>query len=77
MKAVKTNPAKSRSFEGIVEIGQVRLIGAACLPEKAKVRVILFEAPIQQVPRIASPRLAHPEEAADFRMEVEKHHPNA
>ncbi len=62
----------SRSFEGIVVNGQVRLIGGACLPEKARVRVILSDAQIQEVPRLASPRLAHPEDAADFRMEVKE-----
>lgn len=71
MKA-KANSVQNRSFEGIVSNGKVQLLGGACLPEKARVRVFLFDPQIRDLPRLASPRLVHPEEAADFRMEVEK-----
>jgi hypothetical protein len=50
-------------IEGIVENGQIRLLGNVTLPERAKVFVVLESGP---VPRVYSPRLAHPEQAGDF-----------
>ena len=61
------------TYEGVVENGQVRLPAAVTLPEKAKVYVVVpgsFDMEVQRVPKIASPRLVHPEQAADFVKEV-------
>ena len=61
------------TYEGVVENGQVRLPAAVTLPEKAKVYVVVpgvFDMEVQRVPKIPSPRLVHPEQAADFVKEV-------
>ena len=58
------------TVEGIVDHGQIRLKTNISLPEKAKVYVIIPDVQIEQGARIFSPRLAHPEQAADFRMEI-------
>ncbi|MCC7354333.1 MAG: hypothetical protein IT330_11300 [Anaerolineae bacterium] len=49
------------TFEGIVEHGQIKL--------KTKVYVVVPDMQVEQTARIASPRLAHPEQAGDFEME--------
>ncbi len=59
--------------EGVVENGCVRLPEGVLLPEKAKVYVVVPEAPevgVQRVVNIASPRLVHPEQVKDFVKEV-------
>jgi hypothetical protein len=64
---------KVTTYEGVVENGQVRLPAGVTLPEKAKVYVVIpgvFDMEVQRVPKIASPRLVHPEQAADFVKEV-------
>ena len=61
---------KVTTFEGIVENGQVRLPADVRLPEKAKVYVVVPDVEVKQIAYIASPRLAHPEEAKDFQMQV-------
>jgi len=58
------------TFEGIVENGQIRLPATVRLPERAKVYVVIPDVEIQTVAYIGSPRLAHPEQAADFKKEV-------
>jgi len=74
------------TYEGVVENGQVHLPSGVVLPEKATVYVVVpqttaeSELPVidlpnpwlpgQPPPRIRSPRLAHPEQAADFVKEV-------
>ncbi|OGQ79651.1 MAG: hypothetical protein A3F90_16330 [Deltaproteobacteria bacterium RIFCSPLOWO2_12_FULL_60_19] len=65
------------TLEGIVENGQIRLPAAVRLPEKAKVYVIIPDVEVQTVAYIGSPRLAHPEQAADFRKEVIEELPDA
>ena len=54
------------TFEGTVENGQIRLRDDVSLPEHAKVYVVIpdFEAAPQA--HVYSPRLAHPQQAADF-----------
>ena len=59
-----------QTIEGIVENGAIRLSGNVCLPEKTKVLVIVPDLRGDNAPRIESPRLAHPEQAADFRKQV-------
>jgi hypothetical protein len=57
-------------YEGIVENGQIRLIDNIRLPDKTKVYVVIPARRGEKAVRIFSPRLAHPEQAADFRMRV-------
>lgn len=57
-------------IEGIIEQGQVKLLSDVRLPEKTKVYVIVPEARAENTAHIYSPRLKHPEQAEDFRMEV-------
>jgi hypothetical protein len=58
------------AIEAKVENGQIRLPDGVTLPEKATVFVVVPE--VQTVPqaRVFSPRLRHPEQAADFVKEV-------
>jgi hypothetical protein len=58
------------TFEGVVEQGQIRLEADVRLPEKARVYVIVPDVQIERSAQIFSPRLAHPEQAADFELEV-------
>jgi hypothetical protein len=62
-------PAVSLTFEGVVENGRICLAGNICLPEKAKVYVILPNGDTLSA-YMASPRLAHPEDAINFKKEV-------
>jgi uncharacterized lipoprotein YbaY len=56
------------TVEGVVENGQIRLRERVTLPENAKVYVIVPDADAPA--RIYSPRLAHPEQAAQFAKQV-------
>lgn len=58
------------TLEGIVEHGQIRLKTNIQLPENIKVFVVIPNIEVQQSARILSPRLANPEQVADFKMEV-------
>jgi hypothetical protein len=58
------------TFEGVVEQGKIRLKANIQLPDNTKVYVVVPDVQIQQAARVLSPRLAHPEQAADFKMEV-------
>ncbi len=58
------------ALEGVVENGQIRLLSSVRLPEKAKVYILIPEAEVQTGAYIGSPRLAHPEQAADFEKQV-------
>ena len=58
------------TFEGIVENGQIRLPATVRLPERTKVYVVIPDVEVQPVAYIGSPRLVHPEQAADFQKEV-------
>lgn len=57
------------TYEGIYEHGAVRLPDDVQLPEHTKVYVIV-PAASEPFPRVSSPRLAHPHQAADFVKEV-------
>lgn len=61
---------KVMTFQGIIENGQIRLAANVRLPEKATVYVVIPEVEVPQVTYIGSPRLVHPEQAADFKKEV-------
>ena len=58
------------TLEGIVENGQIRLRDNVTLPERTKVYVVIPE--VETVPQahVYSPRLVHPEQAADFAKQV-------
>ena len=59
---------KVATFEAVVENGQIRLTDSVRLPEKARVYVVIPGVP--SATYIGSPRLARPEQAADFEKEV-------
>jgi len=59
------------ALEGVVEDGRIRLLEGE-LPEKTRVFVVVPDA-AQRTSRIWSPRLADPEEANLFTMEVTEH----
>jgi hypothetical protein len=61
---------KVTTFQGVVENGQIRLPAGVRLPDKAKVYVVVPEVEVRPAAYIGSPRLAHPEQSADFEMEV-------
>jgi hypothetical protein len=61
---------KVTTFEGVVENGQIRLPAGVRLPDKAKVYIVVPDVEVQPVTYIGSPRLAHPEQIADFQKEV-------
>ena len=58
------------TLEGIVENGQIRLHDPVTLPEHTKVYVVIPA--VETVPQahVYSPRLVHPEQAADFAKQV-------
>jgi hypothetical protein len=58
------------TLEAIVDHGQIRLPANVRLPENAKVYVLVPQVQAEPTARIASPRLAHPEQATDFAMEI-------
>jgi hypothetical protein len=61
---------KVTTLEGVVENGQIRLPAGIHLPDKAKVYVVVPDVEMQPVAYIGSPRLARPEQLADFKKEV-------
>lgn len=58
------------TIEGMVENGHIRLPATLRLPERTKVYVVIPDVEGHPVAYIGSPRLVHPEQAADFRKEV-------
>jgi hypothetical protein len=54
------------TYEGIIENGTIRLIPNVSLPERMRVYVVVPSMETTPVTRIVSPRLVHPEQAADF-----------
>jgi hypothetical protein len=62
--------AGSITLEGVVERNRIRLKANVRLPENTKVYVIVPDVQAEQVARVYSPRLAHPAQAADFKMEI-------
>jgi hypothetical protein len=65
------------TLEGIVKNGQVQFLGQGTLPENTKVYVIVQKPDPAGVARIRSPRLAHPEQADEFRKQVIEIPPDA
>ena len=58
------------TLEGVVEHGQIKLVTPIPLPENTKVYVVIPDLRSEPSARLVSPRLAHPEQVADFQMEV-------
>ncbi len=58
------------TLEGVIDNGQVRLRDNVRLPDNTRVYVVVPDIQVEEVAHIRSPRLAHPEQAADFKMEV-------
>lgn len=58
------------TLEGTVENGQIRLTGDVHLPEKTRVLIVVPGMHLLKEARLYSPRLVHPEQAADFKLQV-------
>jgi hypothetical protein len=58
------------TLEGVVENGQIQLKTNIHLPDKTKVYVVIPDFETKKEVHLFSPRLAHPEQAADFKKEV-------
>ena len=58
------------TVEGVVENGHVRLPDNVKLPDHSKVYVVIPGVEAARPARVYSPRLAHPEQAADFTKEI-------
>ena len=58
------------TFEGIVENGRIRLPDNVTLPEHTKVYVVIPDIETAPQAHIYSPRLVHPEQAADFAKQI-------
>lgn len=65
------------TVEGMVENGKIRLPAGVQLPENVKVYVVVPGVEEKPALRVGSPRLAHPEQAADFEKEVLEEDSNA
>jgi hypothetical protein len=65
------------TIEGVVEKGVVRLKAGVRLPDQTRVLVVVPGIEVEPVIKIMSPRLAHPEQAADFVVEVSETAKNA
>jgi hypothetical protein len=65
------------AYEGVIENGRVRLDADVRLPENAKVFVVIPSISAGKTLRVYSPRLAHPEQAVDFRKEIVEEAQNA
>lgn len=58
------------TYEATVVNGEIRLPAGVQLPENAKVLVVIPNETQMLQGRLRSPRLAHPEQASEFFMEV-------
>ena len=58
------------TLEGVIDNGQVRLRDNVRLPDNTRVYVVVPDIQVEEVAHIYSPRLANPEQAADFILEV-------
>lgn len=65
------------TLEGIVEQGRIRLPDNVTLPERTKVYVLVPDAGTTPQAHVPSPRLAHPEQAADFAKQIVEVLPDA
>ena len=58
------------TLEGIVEDGQIRLRDNVTLPEHTKVYVVIPNVGTVPQAHVYSPRLVHPQQAADFAKQI-------
>ena len=58
------------TIEGIVDNGQIKLTSDIQLPEHTKVYIVVPDIKIEQTAHLFSPRLKHPEQVSEFKMEV-------
>lgn len=58
------------TLEGVVEQGQIKITSGISLPERTKVYIVVPDAEIERTVHLHTPRLAHPEAAADFALEI-------
>ncbi len=58
------------TLEGIVEQGKIKLKDNVHLPEKTRVYVIVPQLESTTGNHVYSPRLAHPEQARNFKMQI-------
>ncbi len=58
------------TIEGIVENGPIRLRENVTLPEHTKVYVVIPDVETAPQAHVYSPRLVHPEQAADFAKQI-------
>lgn len=65
------------TFEGIIDHGQIKLKSGVRLPDKTKVYIVVPDYQVEPTAHISSPRLAHPEPATDFQMEIAEEPTNA
>ncbi len=61
---------KLAAFEGVVDNDAVRLPSHVHLPNRTRVFVVVPEAEGRRTAAVLSPRLAHPEQASDFKKEI-------
>jgi hypothetical protein len=62
----------TKTYEGTVVNGSVQLPAGVQLPENARVQVVVCDERTAQGAHIHTPRLAHPQQADDFAMKVER-----
>ena len=60
------------TYEAIMENGHIRLPEDAHIPDNTRVYVLVPSPELDGRVRLASPRLAHPQQAAAFAKEVEE-----
>ncbi len=65
------------TFEGVVKQGKIHLKSRIHLPDKIKVYVVVPDFQLERSAHIFTPRLVHPEQAADFKMEIIEEPTNA
>ncbi len=60
----------SALFEGVFRNGQIRLRDEIVLPESAQVYVVVPDVEAEPQAHVRNPRLARPEQAADFAKQI-------
>jgi hypothetical protein len=65
------------TFKGVVENGRIRLEPDVHLPDHTRVYVLIPDDEVEQLASLAGPRLAHREDAGDFRLEIDEEAPDA
>lgn len=68
---------KVTTYEATVQDGCIALPDDAHIPDNTRVYVVVPASTDTERVRILSPRLVHPEDAADFAMQVEREGDNA